>query len=247
MKEVKFQDQPYSKLLPDKISRPSSIVISGPGGSGKPLVGLKLVSEWLQNGGGVIFILTSMGEKFISNSLSNLYQTDLDDFSPQTNSIKLDPGLKAEETKTKNEIKKANLLIPEVWKRELKSAKNKIDLPEKDLLIFGSALNLLLFSPSYGEEIKKVFKDMIENPGPESVLFAVSDSAFSEYISRLESLAQILLYATMDDWQISLKRKDLKDRKSQKVKIPLKKEKLQAIRNRAQNMKAKLLPSIKKN
>ena len=41
-------------LLPEGITIPSSTLISGPGGTGKPLVGFAFLSAWLKGGGSVI-------------------------------------------------------------------------------------------------------------------------------------------------------------------------------------------------
>ncbi len=44
------------RLMPEGIPIPSSTVISGPGGSGKPLIGLAVVASWLRQGGKVVLV-----------------------------------------------------------------------------------------------------------------------------------------------------------------------------------------------
>ena len=46
----------FDKLAPEGIPVPSSILLTGPSGIGKPFVGLALAASWLQQGGRVIFV-----------------------------------------------------------------------------------------------------------------------------------------------------------------------------------------------
>ena len=48
------------RLLPEGLPVPSSTIISGPGGSGKPLVGAIFLATWLRHGGSaLVFLINS--------------------------------------------------------------------------------------------------------------------------------------------------------------------------------------------
>ncbi|MCD6543651.1 MAG: hypothetical protein J7K34_04015, partial [Flavobacteriaceae bacterium] len=56
MKSLKIEQEWLKELMPDGLPYPSSTIISGPGGSGKPLVEFAFVASWLKSGGSVIGI-----------------------------------------------------------------------------------------------------------------------------------------------------------------------------------------------
>jgi KaiC/GvpD/RAD55 family RecA-like ATPase len=59
-----------STLLPQGLPYPTSTLISGPGGSGKPLIGFAFVADWLKAGGNVILIALQYPEtKFVQIAL----------------------------------------------------------------------------------------------------------------------------------------------------------------------------------
>jgi len=71
----------FDSLLPEGIPIPSSILISGPSGTGKPFVGLAFAASWLQQGGRVIFIpVHSSYPALFARGLLDLYGLSLEDF-----------------------------------------------------------------------------------------------------------------------------------------------------------------------
>ena len=50
MKTLELEQGWLQKLLPEGLPYPTSTLISGPGGTGKPLVELAFVSSWLRAG-----------------------------------------------------------------------------------------------------------------------------------------------------------------------------------------------------
>jgi len=51
MDTLKLEEEWLQKILPEGLVYPSSTLISGPGGSGKPLVEYAFVASWLKAGG----------------------------------------------------------------------------------------------------------------------------------------------------------------------------------------------------
>jgi len=81
MKILKLTQDWLVKLLPEGLPYPISTIISGSGGSGKPLIGFALVSDWLRSGGSVIFIALQYPEaKFVKASLNKIYNMNVDEY-----------------------------------------------------------------------------------------------------------------------------------------------------------------------
>jgi len=57
------------ELLPGGFPTNTSTLVSGSGGSGKPLIGYIFAPKWLKNNGNVAFLLTSTTVKYLKNSL----------------------------------------------------------------------------------------------------------------------------------------------------------------------------------
>ena len=72
MMKFKTGQEWFDGLIPEGLAIPSSTLVSGAGGSGKPLVGFLLVSSWLKKGGNLIFILTSTGRDFVEKAMKRL-------------------------------------------------------------------------------------------------------------------------------------------------------------------------------
>ena len=51
-------------ILPEGISVPSSTIISGPGGSGKPLIAGMFLASWLKQDGSLIYLLINSGREY---------------------------------------------------------------------------------------------------------------------------------------------------------------------------------------
>ena len=63
----------FDRLLPEGLPVPNSFLLSGPGGSGKPLIGNVITSAWLREGGSVIFMsLQYPDHSFIAAGLKNI-------------------------------------------------------------------------------------------------------------------------------------------------------------------------------
>ncbi len=123
-------------LLPEGFPLNTSTLVSGPGGSGKPLIGYIFASSFLKQGGNLIMILTSMTKQYVMNVMK-IFGTDLTRYDDRITYIELDTTIDGVEEIDKNWIK-ANLVKPHVW--------DEIgDYIHGNEMVVASALNLLFF------------------------------------------------------------------------------------------------------
>jgi len=142
MKTIKLEHDWLKKILPKGLSYPSSTIISGPGGSGKPLVEFAFVASWLQAGGSIIGIpLQYPSIDFVKSAMLKLFDIELDTYKKRYVNIQFDVDIDSYEQIAENEIK-ANLLKPEVLNQALDHAESLLQRSEIGTLVFGSALNL---------------------------------------------------------------------------------------------------------
>jgi len=74
-------DLPWIRqLLPDGIPIPSSTIITGPGGAGKPLIGAVLADAWLKQGGTLVHLLVNFDRTYSEKLLMN-FEKDLETYS----------------------------------------------------------------------------------------------------------------------------------------------------------------------
>lgn len=197
MKTLKINIDWFDELLPEGIRIPSSTLISGPGGTGKPLVEFAIVAAWLKAGGSVIGIpLQYPGGELVIIAMKKLYNIDLTNYPGKIVYVQFD--LKADCCeKTSNNSLKSNLLIPDVWDETITTAESMLDRTSPGTMVFGSALNLLLFSKTYKESILNKLKDALKNDKTRTYAFAVSTSALPDEIKILEDAADNLMFTNM--------------------------------------------------
>ena len=237
------------KLLPDGLPVRSSTVISGPGGTGKPLVLFAFVASWLKSGGSIISIpLQYPTTEFVSKALSEIYNINLNDYKDKVIHVKFDPKIDSYENVNGNNIIKANLLKPEVWDSVIREAENKIVKNKLGVLVFGSALNLLLFSPTYKnillDKINKLLKDKTR-----TYLFSVSTSAFSEEIKLWEESADNLMFTRMEKpMKLFFKIERMKNVRFQSKEsfVPIPQKVLLDIKRVAEATRSRIIPELTK-
>jgi archaellum biogenesis ATPase FlaH len=198
-----------SRLLPEGLPIPSSTIISGPGRSGKPLIGLAIVASWLLQGKKVILIPLQYPDRgFTEKDLKRLYSIELGDYEGSFFFVKFDLDLpssaEAVEQIGPDEVK-ANLVSPEAWSQALYVAKEALGPSPQSILIYGSALNLLLFSPTYGDIMLSTLQHLLKNDKKSSYLFTVSTTVLKEKIRVLEQAADHLFYTSSDRPEMKLK------------------------------------------
>lgn len=140
---------------------------------------------------------------------------------------------------------------PEVWGEAIKIANERVgQKSELGTLVFASALNLLLFSRTYGESILNRLRKIVEEDKSKSYLFTVSTSAYREKIRTLENAADNLMFTRPGEDPMTLlfkitRMKDV-DFPKKEVKVPIKAKDLRTIRDLAEGSRRNLIPVISK-
>ena len=235
------------RLLPEGIPYPSATVISGPGGSGKPLIGLAIARDWLRAGGSIVFMpLEHSNLAFIAKSFEKLYDLNVEDYAGKTAYIEFDPEIGGLE-KTGDGALKANLVKPEVWDKIIGEANELVEESPIGIMFFGSALNLLLFSPTYGDKVLEKLVSIIKEHGKNSYLFTVSTSAYREKIRRLEQASENLMFTRMEkpmELYLRIDRMVGVRFLEEEVKVPIPREMLNEIKATADKTRKRAIPRI---
>lgn len=94
MNILNLEHEWMKKMLPEGFPYPSSTLISGEGGTGKPLVVYAFVSSWLKAGGSAIGIsLQYSTNDFMRTSINKIYGIDLNDYDKNMVYIQLTPSI----------------------------------------------------------------------------------------------------------------------------------------------------------
>ena len=238
------------EVMPEGLPVGETTVVSGPGGSGKPLLGLSIVSDWLAAGGSVVVVLTNSGRTFVDETMAELYdidprEADIDiawvDFDPEQ-----EPSVDAIEQVGPHRWR-ANVLDPAVWQTSIDRAAESLPGDGPGTLVFGVALNLLLFSPTYQDDIREALVDTAAGQTDRTVLLTVSTSAFADQIGTVEDAADTVLMAAMEDEHLQLRgvRSDSVSVATDPVDVPFTPEELGRVKEIAEANRDKLIPTIK--
>jgi len=236
------------ELLPEGIPVPSSTLISGPGGTGKPLVEFAFVAAWIKSGGSLIAIpLQYPTPELMKTAMNKLYHIDFNDYPDKVVFIQFDPGVDRYRKLSKNTLQ-ANMIKPDVWDETLQVAENMLPKSEQDIMVFGSALNLLLFSNRYEEAILDKLKMIIESDKSKTYAFAVSTSAFAERIKLLEDAADNLMFTRVEQ-PMHLFFKIIRMKgvpfSSDEIEVPFSQQMLEEIRKVAEETRKRRIPEIR--
>lgn len=249
MKYIKMEEEWLKKLLPNGFPYPSSTLISGPGGTGKPLVEFAFVASWLKNGGSIIGVpLQYPNTKFVRTSINKLYNIDLKDYQRKTVMIQFDLHVDEYED-IGNNILKANLSKPEIWNKVLEIADSMVEKSDLGTMVFGSALNLLLFSQKYKKDVIKNLENIIKNDKSRTYIFSVSTSAFADEIKVWEEASDNLMFTRMEKpmklfFKIS-KMKGVRFSKEE-VNVPISQEEFIEIKEIADATRKRIIPEMMK-
>ena len=240
----------FDQLMPAGLPVPSALMLSGPGGSGKPLIGNVLVGSWLRQGGSVVFIsLQYPDPSFIYTALKNVSGLDLDDFTVRFAFIELAPELEGLLEPQGNRIK-ANVVIPEVWDQALEKACSLVENQGPGILIFASAINLLLFSPTYGRRTLAKLKAMLGAERTYTYLLAASTNAKAEEIAELEDLADHLIVTRSehDPFRLFMRIERLSGSEFNpiEIQVPFKADMLEDTKEIADHSRQRIIPLVSK-
>ncbi|OQX53390.1 MAG: hypothetical protein B5M53_06990 [Candidatus Cloacimonas sp. 4484_209] len=248
MERIKLGVDWIDEMLPDGFPVATSTLVSGPGGSGKPLVGFIFSSGWLRNNGKVIFLLTSTNLEYLQNTMK-LLGTNLDDYIKKLFFIEFNPTIDDIKKETTNHIQ-ANLVKPEIWNKSLQLADNYLNSVSSEIgtMVVGSALNLLFFSKTYGKVIHKKIKEILEKEKSRTFFFTVNSDAFKDMVLELERVSDNLMFSRMEQpMTLFLKTSRMKavSFNKEEIKIPLSKDVLESIKKEAEKGKKNLIPTLK--
>jgi KaiC/GvpD/RAD55 family RecA-like ATPase len=250
MKSIHLEEPWLDRLIPAGLPTHTSTLITGPGGSGKPLIGNLIAAAWLRQGGSVVFMsLQYPSHEFIVSGLKTVTQLDLSEYADRSAFVELDARLKGMEAGSYGHLK-AKLVIPDVWDGVIEQACSLVPDEGPGILVFGSALNLLLFSPTHGTATLARMKRTVEEDKRRTYLFSVSTTAKKEQIAELEAVADNLItsYSTKRPFRLFIRILRMKDTTfaSEEVEVPLKPETLAKAKEIADHSRKRVIPLISK-
>jgi KaiC/GvpD/RAD55 family RecA-like ATPase len=239
-----------ARLLPRGWPLGTSTLITGPGGSGKPLIGNAVTASWLEAGGSVVFLsLQYPTYEFTAESLRRVAGVDLGDHRGRIAFVELDAEREGMELVAQDRIR-ANLVDPETWRGTLQAALDLVPGEGPGSLLFGSALNLLLFSPTYGKRLLEEIKRTLTEGDARVVssLFSVSSSAKKEMISELEEVADNLLVAhsARDPFRLFLQIQRMRGVPfdGAEIEVPFSPDMLEEVKEVAEHSRRRVIPLI---
>ncbi len=241
MKKISLRRKWLAELLPEGFPIKSSTLVSGPGGSGKPLIGYIFASEFLENGGNMILLLTSTTREYVINVMK-IFGTDLEKMGDRILYVEFQPGMDGIEKINDNWVR-ADLLKPEMWDDIIKKG---IEMLGDNTIVVGSALNLLFFSRTYGDAIYEKLVSILRDDKSLTYFFTINSDAFRDKAKGMEESCDNLMISRMDKGKLHLKIERMKNVEfsNEEVEIPLSRETLEEIRKEAEKGKKNLIPSI---
>jgi len=250
MNFIKIQSDWFDHLLPEGLPIPSSTLLSGPGGSGKPLVGNVIAASWLRQGGSVVFMsLQYPDPSFLLAGFRSIAQLDLGDYKERVAFIELDVSMEEMTPPIGNQFK-ANVVKPVIWDAALERACSMVPDEGPGILIFGTALNLLLFSPTYGRKTLEKLKSLVQGASKYSYLFSTSTSAKAEEIAELEAAADNLIMIRSDQVsrKLYLQIEHMKNISflADEIEVPFSPQALREIKTIADHSRKRIIPQISK-
>jgi len=244
MYRIKMNLDWIDRLLPEEFPFPSSTLISGPGGSGKPLIASLFASAWLKNGGNVIFLLINSDRVYTLRILS-LFGIRLRDYPGNLFFIDFDPEIDTIQ-ETSGDSLRANILKPEVWDKAIAIGRRRLDNRGPGNLIFGAALNLLLFSNTYRDAVIKKVRTSLQK---ENCILSVSTNVYRDQIRIWENAAENLMFArSQKPMRLFFKIERMKKVPflRDEVEVPLSEAELRNLRVEAESARKHLIPIISK-
>lgn len=233
------------RLLPEGLPVPSSTIISGPGGSGKPLIGAVILAAWLRHGGSaLVFLINS--DRTYAERLLTLYGITPSEYQSRIVYIDFDPSFDSI-AQVQPDLIRSNILKPDILEKSIKTGIDILQSPEPDIMLYGAALNILFFSPTWGDRIFKEWKTIISQPERFTSVFSVSTSAFREKIERLEERADNLMYSRIEKPMTLLFRvASVKGAKflPQEVKVPMTEETLRNLKAESSRLRKRIIPVV---
>lgn len=181
-------------------------------------------------------------------AMQKLYGTNLNKYQGQVAYIQLDTFANTYK-KISNDTLKANVVKPEIWEEAIEIAESMVEKTELGVMVFGSALNLLLFSRTYKTDILNKLKGFIKNDKSKTYVFAVSTSAFADEIRVLEEAADNLMFTRMEKpMKLFIRVDRMKGNKflKEETEVPISEEMLREIKAIAEITRKTRIPEIRR-
>jgi len=235
------------KLLPDGYPIPGSTLVSGPGGSGKPLISLLFSAAWLDAGGRALFLLTSTDRAYTERVL-DLFGYDMSRYRGRV--LFADFDLETQDVvQVADDQVRANLLDPRAWDEILKRMEGLDSGGDMGDLITTAAINLFFFSPTYGNDIHIYIKRLLEAPGDRTIHMTINSDVFKPKAKALEDAADNLIMTRMEKPMrlfMQILRMKGAGFDPAEIEVPLTRQTLMEIKQEAERGRRDLIPSISK-
>lgn len=232
--------------VPGGIPFPSSTIITGPGGAGKPLIGALFSGAWLKTGGTLIHLLINFDQAYAHYLLEYFYP-DVDKHANQIVYVEFDPEMDRVE-KTGFHTLRANLLKAEHIDQVIGMAELILPSTLPPLLIYGTALNMLLFSKTYMRSIHDIFLTMMKDKS-RSTLFTIANNIFEEQASEWEETADNLFLSHgtgIMRLSLNVLKINSTDLRNDDFEIPITEDELNQVRRKAEMARKHYIPMIRK-
>jgi hypothetical protein len=135
--------------------------------------------------------------ELVHTAMLKLYGTDLNNYKGRVAFIQFEPTRNISSIINDDTVM-ANVINPDIWDETIEKAESLVDKSELGIMVFGSALNLLLFSKTYKWSILNKLKNVMQNDKSRTYVFAVSTSMMTDEIKTLEEVADNLMFTRME-------------------------------------------------
>ena len=179
-----------AKLIPHGICVPSSTIITGPAGAAKELISSMIAASWLSKGGSLIHILTNYDREH-AEKLFLYHNVIANSFAGKIVYIVFDPQMKEFEIIGNDELR-ANILKPDIFEATLDKAKSMLLKSNSEILTYMNALNMLLYSKTYGTAIFNKYLTMVKDR--QHYLFGLSNNIFPYKMHKIENASDNIIY-----------------------------------------------------
>ena len=116
------------------------------------------------------------------------------------------------------------------------------------IIVFGSALNLLLFSPTYGEKILRKMDVVFRKNKCRTYIFSVSTTAKKEEIAHLEEAADnlIMTRSEKEPFRLFLRIVRMKDVRfsGEEIQVAMAPKSLANVKEIAEHSRKRVIPQI---
>jgi len=213
------------------------------------LVEFAFVDTWLKAGGTLIGIpLQYPSGELVRIAMQKLYGTDLNNYKGKIAYIQFEPFADKSIIANENTVI-ANVIKPDIWDEAIEKAESLIQKSNLGTMVFGSALNLLLFSKTYKKSILDKLKDVLQNDKRRTYAFAVSTTALANEIKTLEEVADNLMFTRMEKpmkLYLKILRMKYVNYSKKEKEVPVSEEMLKEINEIAEATRKTRIPEIMK-